>query len=104
MIAIVQNKLVYLVVSTALALLSVVAALEAQDAPAAPTPGAAEAPELTEEAEKAIERGLQFLLANQNADGSWSSDNGDYAIAGTSLSLMAVSRPWGTSLRVKMVS
>ena len=48
-----------------------------------------QAPELTEAAEKAINRGLQFLLANQNADGSWSSSNGDYAIAGTSLGLMA---------------
>ncbi|MFN3165485.1 MAG: prenyltransferase/squalene oxidase repeat-containing protein [Phycisphaeraceae bacterium] len=48
-----------------------------------------EAPELTEEAEKAIERGLAFLIANQNPDGSWSMDNGDYAIAGTSLGLMA---------------
>lgn len=48
-----------------------------------------QAPELTEAAEKAIDRGLQFLLANQNADGSWSSSNGDYAIAGTSLGLMA---------------
>ena len=53
------------------------------------SPSRAEAPELTEEAEKAIERGLQFLLANQNPDGSWSSENGDYAIAGTSLGLMA---------------
>ena len=48
-----------------------------------------QAPELTEAAEKAIDRGLNFLLANQNADGSWSSANGDYAIAGTSLGLMA---------------
>lgn len=48
-----------------------------------------EAPELTEEAEKAIERGLKYLLATQNADGSWASANGDFAIAGTSLSLMA---------------
>ena len=48
-----------------------------------------EAPELTEDAEKAIERGLKFLLASQNEDGSWSSKNGDYAIAGTSLGLMA---------------
>ena len=47
------------------------------------------APELTEAAEKAIDRGLKFLLANQNKDGSWSMDNGDYAIAGTSLGLMA---------------
>jgi hypothetical protein len=54
-----------------------------------PDAAQAEAPELTEEAEKAIERGLQSLLSNQNTDGSWSSDNGDYAIAGTSLGLMA---------------
>lgn len=62
----------------------------AQVAPT-PEPGISDeqAPELTEEAEKAIDRGLQFLLASQNADGSWSSGNGDYAIAGTSLGLMA---------------
>ena len=52
-------------------------------------PNAEEAPELTEEAEKAIEAGLKFLIASQNKDGSWSMDNGDYAIAGTSLGLMA---------------
>ena len=51
--------------------------------------GKVQAPELTEEAEKAIDRGLKFLLATQNKDGSWSSKNGDYAIAGTSLALMA---------------
>ena len=54
-----------------------------------------EAPELTEEAEKAIERGLKFLISNQNKDGSWSSQDpeneggSNYAIAGTSLGLMA---------------
>ena len=49
-----------------------------------------EAPELTEEAEKAIERGLQFLIKSQNKDGSWTTaESGDYAIAGTSLGLMA---------------
>lgn len=47
------------------------------------------APELTEAAEKAIDRGLKYLIANQNPDGSWAMDNGDYAIAGTSLGLMA---------------
>lgn len=49
----------------------------------------AEAPELTEEAQKAIERGLKFLIDTQNPDGSWSSDEGGYEIAGTSLGLMA---------------
>ena len=53
----------------------------------------AEAPELTEEAEKSIDRGLKFLIATQNKDGSWSSKDGEkeggYAIAGTSLGLMA---------------
>ena len=63
-------------------------ALAENDAPFDPT-GADKAPELTEAAEKAIDRGLKFLLANQNKDGSWSMDNGDYAIAGTSLGLMA---------------
>jgi hypothetical protein len=54
-----------------------------------------EAPEMTEQAEKAIERGLKFLIASQNKDGSWSSKDpekgggGGYAIAGTSLGLMA---------------
>ena len=47
------------------------------------------APELTEDAKKAIDRGLKYLIANQNKDGSWSMENGDYAIAGTSLGLMA---------------
>ncbi len=62
----------------------------AQETPARGRQGAAaEAPEMTAEAERAIDRGLKFLLASQNADGSWSSDNGDYAIAGTSLGLMA---------------
>lgn len=48
-----------------------------------------QAPELTKEAEEAIDRGLKFLISSQNKDGSWSMDNGDYAIAGTSLGLMA---------------
>ena len=49
-----------------------------------------DAPEMTEEAEKAIERGLQFLINSQNKDGSWTTaESGDYAIAGTSLGLMA---------------
>ncbi|MEK9634220.1 MAG: prenyltransferase/squalene oxidase repeat-containing protein, partial [Opitutae bacterium] len=61
----------------------------------APSFSEAEAPELTEEAEKAIERGLKFLVSNQNKDGSWSSQDpeneggANFAIAGTSLALMA---------------
>ena len=51
--------------------------------------------ESAEEAEKAIERGLNFLISNQNKDGSWSSkdlekgEGSGYAIGGTSLGLMA---------------
>ena len=50
---------------------------------------------MTEQAENAIERGLKFLISSQNKDGSWSSTDpahaggGGYAIAGTSLGLMA---------------
>jgi len=47
------------------------------------------APELTEAADVAIERGLQWLLATQKADGSWAGKDGSLAIGGTSLGLMA---------------
>jgi hypothetical protein len=47
------------------------------------------APELTEAADKAIERGLEFLLKTQNKDGSWTSETGTISIGGTSLGLMA---------------
>jgi len=47
------------------------------------------APELTEAADKAIERGLQYLLKTQNKDGSWSAEGGAIDIGGTSLGLMA---------------
>jgi hypothetical protein len=53
-----------------------------------------EAPEMTEQAEKAIERGLKYLISSQNKDGSWTSKGGahhlgNFGIAGTSLGLMA---------------
>ncbi|MFM7179910.1 MAG: prenyltransferase/squalene oxidase repeat-containing protein [Verrucomicrobiales bacterium] len=68
--------------------------LHAQQEPAAPPAAAPSgkqdaAPELTEAADLAIERGLQYLLATQKPDGSWSSTDGKYEIAGTSLGLMA---------------
>ena len=56
--------------------------------PGAPA-GETDAPELTEAADLAIERGLQFLLASQNPDGSWSNSEGGFPVAGTSLGLMA---------------
>ena len=80
----------------------IASSLAAQEKPAdapltveAPAAAEAEAPEMTEQAEKAIERGLKFLISSQNKDGSWSSKDpakgggGGYAIAGTSLGLMA---------------
>ncbi|NRA48887.1 MAG: terpene cyclase/mutase family protein [Phaeodactylibacter sp.] len=47
------------------------------------------APELTEAADKAIDRGLKFLLSTQKADGSWAREDGSFSTAGTSLGLMA---------------
>ncbi len=46
-------------------------------------------PELTEAADLAIEKGLQYLINTQKPDGSWSSADGNYDIGGTSLGLMA---------------
>jgi hypothetical protein len=47
------------------------------------------ATELTEAADRAIERGFEYLIANQNPDGSWTSESGAIDIGGTSLGLMA---------------
>ncbi len=60
-------------------------------ATAAPTdtPKEGDALELTEAADRAMERGLQFLLSTQNPDGSWSNPEGDFKMAATSLGLMA---------------
>jgi len=57
--------------------------------PVRPLAGAAEdgAPELTEEASKAINDGLKYLLKVQGKDGSWSA--GRFQMACTSLALMA---------------
>ena len=69
--------------------------LHAQDEPAAVIADAEQAvgdntaPELTEAADRAIERGLQYLLSTQNPDGSWSGEDGKFKMAGTSLGLMA---------------
>ncbi len=45
--------------------------------------------ELTEAADRAIEKGFSFLIASQNPNGSWSREDGGYEIGGTSLGLMA---------------
>ena len=64
----------------------IVSPLDAQT-PAAAGDGA---PELTAEASRAIDKGLEHLLAAQKKDGSWDSDGqGGQAVACTSLSLMA---------------
>ena len=48
------------------------------------------APELTVEATRAIDKGLEYLLSKQQKDGSWSSDGQEgHAVACTSLALMA---------------
>ena len=55
-----------------------------------PAAGGDGAPELTAEASRAIDKGLEHLLAAQKKDGSWDSDGqGGQAVACTSLSLMA---------------
>ena len=97
-----NSKLRYLTMFLNLFMIGFLAApVTAQEKPAdepiaqeGPSTTDAEAPELTEEAEKGIERGLKFLISNQNKDGSWSSKDPEdrgagYAIAGTSLGLMA---------------
>ena len=64
----------------------IVSPLDAQT----PAAGGDGAPELTAEASRAIDKGLEHLLAAQKKDGSWDSDGqGGQAVACTSLSLMA---------------
>ena len=65
-------------------------AVTAQDETAPGSPAASDqAPELTEAADRAMERGLQFLISTQKPDGSWANDDGSFSTAGTSLGLMA---------------
>ena len=47
------------------------------------------APELTEEASLAIDKGLKYLLKTQQKDGSWHNGRGSFQMASTSLALMA---------------
>jgi len=47
------------------------------------------ATELTEAADRAIEKGFAYLIASQKPNGSWTRDDGAYDIGGTSLGLMA---------------
>lgn len=68
--------------------------MRAEDEPAAAiaTPDVnkeGDAPELTEAADRSIDRGLQYLISTQNPDGSWSNPEGSFKMAGTSLGLMA---------------
>ena len=49
----------------------------------------ADAPELTEATDLAIDRGLKYLLKTQKKDGSWAGDEGQIPIGATSLALMA---------------
>jgi uncharacterized protein YfaS (alpha-2-macroglobulin family) len=85
------------ILSFALACLVTTPPLLAQDAPkdapatvVAPANTGDGAPELTAKASQAIDKGLEFLLKTQSADGSWDSDGeGGRAVACTSLALMA---------------
>lgn len=76
-----------------------VSPLAGQDQPAVPPPVLSDqedpnpdedgATELTEAADRAIDKGFQYLIANQKTDGSWTSGTGTVDIGGTSLGLMA---------------
>lgn len=86
-----MNSLTKITLSLCFALYGMQPALLSAQAPAAPTapPKEGDALELTEAADRAMERGLQHLLSTQNPDGSWSNPDGGFKMAGTSLGLMA---------------
>ncbi len=77
----------FILVSPALAADKLDAIIKRTEVAASSTDGA---PELTEEASTAIDRGLKFLLQTQKPNGSWDSDGeGGREIAITSLAMMA---------------
>ena len=85
-----------LITACFLAASPMVNAQEPAEPAAAPRPSTSDAtsgagaPELTDKAAEAIDKGLKYLLTNQRADGSWAStEAGDRAIAITSLALMS---------------
>lgn len=86
-----MNYLTKITLSLCFALYGIQPAPLSAQAPAAPTapPKEGDALELTEAADRAMERGLQHLLSTQNHDGSWSNPDGGFKMAGTSLGLMA---------------
>ena len=75
----------------ATALCGALAAPSLADDRAAPPP-AKHPPEVTPRAQRAIERGLAYLVRTQNADGSWRTHGptGNYPVAMTSLAGLAV--------------
>jgi hypothetical protein len=73
-----------------LPLLAQTAAVDGTETISAQPNIAGDAPELTAQASQAIDKGLEFLLKTQNANGSWDSDGtGGRSVACTSLALMA---------------
>jgi len=66
---------------------SVVLAVTMAAPPVIPAPGEGDVPvtELTPQAERAIQKGLEYLAATQREDGSW----GQHKVASTGLALMA---------------
>lgn len=95
-----QSNLIHRIAATGLAVSCLLASpAAAQDAtPPAPAPAIVadaedaeevSATELTEAADRAIEKGFEYLIATQRPDGSWASDSGATDIGATSLGLMA---------------